>query len=113
MNINDSINIPFIPYGRQSINAEDEQAVIDVLRSDYLTQGQVLPEFESCLCAITGAQFAIAFNSATSLHAACLALGLGPGDALWTSRFHSLPVLTVGCTVGPRLTSLILILIQV
>jgi UDP-4-amino-4,6-dideoxy-N-acetyl-beta-L-altrosamine transaminase len=75
-----------IPYGRQDITAEDEAAVLAVLRSDYLTQGPAVPEFEAAICAATGAAHAVAANSATSaLHIACLALGLGPGDLLWTS----------------------------
>lgn len=75
-----------IPYGRQNISAEDVAAVVAVLRSDFLTQGPVVPAFEQQLAAYCGAQHAIAVNSATSaLHIACLALGLGPGDRLWTS----------------------------
>ena len=76
----------WVPYGRQSISEADEQAVLACLRSDFLTQGPVVPAFEQGLVAATGAGHAVAFNSATSaLHAACLALGLGPGDRLWTS----------------------------
>jgi UDP-4-amino-4,6-dideoxy-N-acetyl-beta-L-altrosamine transaminase len=75
-----------IPYGRQTISENDIDAVVKVLRSDFLTQGPKVPEFESALCGITGASHAIAMNSATSaLHAACLALGVGPNDRLWTS----------------------------
>lgn len=75
-----------IPYGRQTISENDIDAVVKVLRSDFLTQGPKVPEFESALCGITGARHAIAMNSATSaLHAACLALGVGPNDRLWTS----------------------------
>jgi UDP-4-amino-4,6-dideoxy-N-acetyl-beta-L-altrosamine transaminase len=76
----------WIPYGRQTISEADEQAVLACLRSDFLTQGPAVPAFEHGLVAATGAGHAVAFNSATSaLHAACLALGLGPGDRLWTS----------------------------
>lgn len=76
----------WIPYGRQEISEADEQAVLACLRSDFLTQGPAVPAFEQGLVASTGAGHAVAFNSATSaLHAACLALGLGPGDRLWTS----------------------------
>ena len=76
----------WIPYGRQAISEADEQAVLACLRSDFLTQGPAVPTFEQGLVAATGAGHAVAFNSATSaLHAACLALGLGPGDRLWTS----------------------------
>ncbi|MBL8350032.1 MAG: UDP-4-amino-4,6-dideoxy-N-acetyl-beta-L-altrosamine transaminase [Burkholderiaceae bacterium] len=74
-----------IPYGRQNVSAEDVQAVVDVLRSDFLTQGPVVPAFEQAIVRLTGARHAVAVNSATSaLHVACLALGLGPGDRLWT-----------------------------
>jgi UDP-4-amino-4,6-dideoxy-N-acetyl-beta-L-altrosamine transaminase len=75
-----------IPYGRQDIRAEDIEAVITVLRSDWLTQGPAVPKFESALASVCGAKHAVAVNSATSaLHVACVALGLGPGDRLWTS----------------------------
>lgn len=75
-----------IPYGRQDINQGDIDSVVAVLRSDYLTQGPVVPLFEQKLASCSGAQHAVAVNSATSaLHIACLALDLGPGDWLWTS----------------------------
>lgn len=75
-----------IPYGRQSISDEDIQAVVNVLRSDWLTQGPAVPAFEKAVAGYCGAQHAVAVNSATSaLHIACLAAGLGPGDTLWTS----------------------------
>lgn len=75
-----------IPYGRQEITEEDIAAVVEVLRSDYLTQGPKVPEFERAVAEYTGANHAVAVNNATSaLHIACLSLGLGPGDWLWTS----------------------------
>jgi UDP-4-amino-4,6-dideoxy-N-acetyl-beta-L-altrosamine transaminase len=75
-----------LPYGRQDIRAEDVEAVLSVLRSDWLTQGPAVPRFEADLASACGAAHAVAVNSATSaLHIACLALGLGPGDRLWTS----------------------------
>lgn len=75
-----------IPYGRQTISEADIQAVVDVLRSDFLTQGPVVPAFEGAVAAYCGAAHAIAVNSATSaLHIACLALGVGPGDLVWTT----------------------------
>ena len=75
-----------IPYGRQSVSEEDIQAVVKVLRSDWLTQGPEIEAFEAALAAYCGAPHAAAVSNATSaLHIACLAAGLGPGDALWTS----------------------------
>lgn len=75
-----------IPYGRQTISEADIQAVVDVLRSDFLTQGPAVPGFEYSVANYCGAQYALAVNSATSaLHIACLALGVGKGDSVWTS----------------------------
>ncbi|MBW8829360.1 MAG: UDP-4-amino-4,6-dideoxy-N-acetyl-beta-L-altrosamine transaminase [Burkholderiales bacterium] len=75
-----------IPYGRQNISDDDIKAVVDVLRSDFLTQGPVVPAFEQAVADHAGTTHAVAVNSATSaLHIACMALGLGPGDRLWTS----------------------------
>lgn len=75
-----------IPYGRQNISEEDIGSVVEVLRSDFLTQGPLVPRFEGEVASYCGAQYAIAVNSATSaLHIACLALDVGPGDMVWTS----------------------------
>jgi len=75
-----------IPYGRQDIRQDDIDAVVEVLRSDYLTQGPAVGCFEAAVAQAVGAPHAVAMNSATSaLHVACLALDLGPGDMLWTS----------------------------
>lgn len=75
-----------IPYGRQNISESDIEAVVDVLRSDFLTQGPLINCFEKALANHVGAEFAVAVNSATSaLHIACLALDIGPGDWVWTT----------------------------
>ena len=75
-----------IPYGRQEISEADIQAVVDVLRSDFLTQGPAVPAFEKAIADYCGIGHAVAVNSATSaLHLACLAVGVGKGDVVWTS----------------------------
>ncbi|MFD2237994.1 UDP-4-amino-4,6-dideoxy-N-acetyl-beta-L-altrosamine transaminase [Aureimonas populi] len=76
----------FVPYGRQSISDADIEAVVGVLRSDFLTQGPVVERFEAGIAAAVEAPHCVAVNSATAaLHIACLALGVGPGDIVWTS----------------------------
>ncbi|MDB3945479.1 UDP-4-amino-4,6-dideoxy-N-acetyl-beta-L-altrosamine transaminase [Gammaproteobacteria bacterium] len=75
-----------IPYARQSISKADIDAVTEVLQSNYLTQGPVVPEFERALAVRCEAELGVAVNSATSaLHLACVALGVGPGDVVWTT----------------------------
>lgn len=75
-----------IPYARQDINQDDIDAVVAVLRSELLTQGPVVPAFEKAIADYCGAPHAVAVNSATSaLHIACLALGVGKGDIVWTT----------------------------
>jgi UDP-4-amino-4,6-dideoxy-N-acetyl-beta-L-altrosamine transaminase len=75
-----------IPYGRQDIRQADIDAVVDVLCSDFLTQGPVVPSFEKTVATYCGAKHGVAVNSATSaLHIACLALGVGKGDIVWTT----------------------------
>ena len=75
-----------IPYGRQNINQDDIESIIDTLRSDYLTQGPKVPLFEKKISKYCNSKFAVATNSATSaLHIACLALDLKQGDEIWTS----------------------------
>ncbi|MDX8400580.1 MAG: UDP-4-amino-4,6-dideoxy-N-acetyl-beta-L-altrosamine transaminase [Gallionellaceae bacterium] len=75
-----------IPYGRQDINQADIDAVVDILRSDFLTQGPAVPAFENTVAVYCGATYGVATNSATSaLHIACLALGVGKGDVVWTT----------------------------
>lgn len=74
-----------IPYGRQDVSQADIDAVVEVLKSDFLTQGPVVPRFEAAVADACNAAYAVAVNSATSaLHIACMALDLGPADMLWT-----------------------------
>lgn len=76
----------YIPYGKQSVSEADIDAVVQVLRSDWLTQGPAVPVFEKAIAEKSKVQFSVAVNSATSaLHIACLAMGVGPGDTVWTS----------------------------
>lgn len=75
-----------IPYGRQDISEDDVAAVVAALRSDFLTQGPQVPAFEEALAKRCGADWGVAVSNATAaLHIACLALGVGPGDLVWTS----------------------------
>jgi len=80
------LQVKFIPYSCQSINDADIESVLSVLRSEYLTQGPVIPAFESAFAALHQVDHAVAVSNATAgLHIACLALGVGPGKIVWTS----------------------------
>ncbi|NDD15343.1 MAG: aminotransferase class I/II-fold pyridoxal phosphate-dependent enzyme, partial [Betaproteobacteria bacterium] len=82
----DRKDLNMIPYGMQDISDEDIAAVVAVLKSPFLTQGPVVPEFEAAMAAYVGTKHGVAVNSATSaLHISCMALGLSAGDVLWTS----------------------------
>lgn len=92
-----------IPYGKQDISQQDIDSVVDVLKSDFLTQGPQVPAFEKALTEHTGAQYALAVNSATSaLHIACLALGLSKGDWLWTSPITFVASANCGLYCGAK-----------
>jgi len=92
-----------IPYGRHTVSEADIQAVVDVLRSDFLTQGPAVPAFEEAVASYCHAQYGVAVNSATSaLHIACLALGLGPGDWLWTSPITFVASANCGLYCGAK-----------
>jgi UDP-4-amino-4,6-dideoxy-N-acetyl-beta-L-altrosamine transaminase len=92
-----------IPYGRQDITQADIDAVIEVLQSEFLTQGPRVPQFERAVAAYCGADHALAVNSATSaLHIACLAVGLGAGDWLWTSPITFVASANCGLYCGAR-----------
>ena len=74
-----------IPYGKQEITFEDIEQIVKVLKSDFLTQGPMVPKFENKISEFTSAEYVTAVNSATSaLHIACLALGVQEGDYVWT-----------------------------
>lgn len=92
-----------IPYGKQDICQADIDAVLEVLQSDFLTQGSKVPEFESKVAGHVGAKHALAVNSATSaLHIACLALGLSEGDWLWTSPITFVASANCGLYCGAK-----------
>ncbi|MCH1516864.1 MAG: UDP-4-amino-4,6-dideoxy-N-acetyl-beta-L-altrosamine transaminase [Alphaproteobacteria bacterium] len=93
-----------IPYSRQDISQEDIDLVVDVLRSDFLTQGPVVPLFEEVVKKHVGANYAVAVNNATSaLHIACLSLGIGPGDWLWTSPITFVASANCGLYCGAKI----------
>lgn len=92
-----------IAYGKQDINQADIDAVVEVLQSDFLTQGPVTPAFEQALCDYTSAKHAVAVCNATAaLHLACLALGLGKGDWLWTSPITFVASANCGLYCGAK-----------
>jgi UDP-4-amino-4,6-dideoxy-N-acetyl-beta-L-altrosamine transaminase len=93
-----------IPYGKHEITQEDIDCVVNVLRSDFITQGPVVPQFEQHVAQYCHAQYAVAMNSATSaLHLACLALGLEPGDWLWTSPITFVASANCGLYCGAKI----------
>ncbi len=93
-----------IPYGRQDITQADIDAVVSVLESDFLTQGPQVPRFEQAVALHVGASYAIAVNSATSaLHIACLSLGLGEGDWLWTTPISFVASANCGLYCGAQI----------
>lgn len=93
-----------IPYGKQDVTDEDIRAVVEVLRSDLLTQGPVVPIFEQLVATHCSSAYAVAVNSATSaLHLACLTLGLGPGDYLWTSPITFVASANCGLYCGAKI----------
>lgn len=92
-----------IPYGKQDITQVDIDTVVDVLKSDFLTQGPQVPAFERALMDVTGTHYALAVNSATSaLHIACLALGLGEGNSLWTTPITFVASANCGLYCGAK-----------
>lgn len=93
----------FIPYGKQSINQQDIDAVIEVLRSDWLTQGPAIERFEQVIADYCSVKYAVAVSSATAgLHMACLAAGLGKGEVLWTSPNTFVASANCGLYCGAR-----------
>ena len=93
-----------IPYGRQDITQADINAVVEVLQSDFLTQGPKVPLFEQTVANKVGAKHALAVNSATSaLHVACMALGLGQGDWLWTTPITFVASANCGLYCGAQI----------
>lgn len=93
-----------IPYGKQDITQDDIDAVVNVLKSDFLTQGPCVPKFEKEVSKYCGAKYAVAVTSATSaLHLACLSLGLGNGDWLWTSPVTFVASANCGLYCGAKI----------
>ena len=93
----------FIPYGRQDISAQDIEAVVEVLQSDWITQGPAIARFEQAVADYCGAKYAVAVSSATAaLHISCMALDLGQGDGLWTSPITFVASANCGRYCGSR-----------
>ena len=93
-----------IPYGQHEVTDSDVEAVVRVLKSNFLTQGPIVPEFEAAISKYCNSKYAIAMNSATSaLHAACLALELGPGDILWTTPISFVASANCGLYCGAQI----------
>src|SRR6478672_10326827 len=94
---------PFIPYGKQTLDEDDIQAVVEVLRSNYLTTGPKVPEFESRVAEYVGAPYAVAFSSGTAaLHGAMAAAGIGPGDEVLVPSLSFLATANVVRYVGAK-----------
>ena len=92
-----------IPYGKQNINQKDIDSVLEVLKSDFLTQGPKVPLFERLVAEKVEADYAVAVNSATSaLHIACMALGLGKNDWIWTSPITFVASANCGLYCGAK-----------
>jgi UDP-4-amino-4,6-dideoxy-N-acetyl-beta-L-altrosamine transaminase len=93
-----------IPYARQDISDEDVQSVVEVLRSDYLTQGPAVPRFEDAFRSRVQSPYGVAVTSATAaLHIACLALDVGPGDVVWTSPISFVASANCGLYCGAEI----------
>ncbi|MFX4261975.1 UDP-4-amino-4,6-dideoxy-N-acetyl-beta-L-altrosamine transaminase [Pelotomaculum propionicicum] len=93
----------FLPYGKQTLDEEDVQAVLETLRSDWLTTGPEVEKFEKCLAEKSGARYAVAMNSGTAaLHAAYFAAGVGPGDEVITSPITFAATANAALYMGAR-----------
>ena len=93
-----------IPYGKHNITQEDIDSVVSVLRSDFITQGTAVPEFEQSVSVYCKAKYAVAANSATSvLHLACLAIGLTEKDYFWTSPITFVASANCGLYCGAKI----------